>query len=140
MAQDASQLCQPGTVAALGTARESVEQYLKNTLDEIKQLQESEQYLDNVDEVQQRSHDVEIWKVQREQLTAVEQCAKTCSCDTGALFVVQEYNSLARKSDVGTGLVRVPMPQSGLRVGLIVVVAAMVIFGVYTFLRRRRLT
>lgn len=113
MAYMVQELCQPETVARITAARESAEQYLQNIFAEIGVLQNSSNFLDAVDEVQARSEDLDTWKVQREQLAAVEACAKTCTCDEGAKLVLAEYSALAQAQGETAGLVPVyilPMP------------------------------
>lgn len=88
-------LCGKEVVQSLTAAREAVDGYLRNTFQDIKQLQESDSYLQNVQSVQARTRDLATWNVQREQLSAVEACATNCTCDDSAQLVVQEYNTLA---------------------------------------------
>lgn len=109
----AQELCQPEVTAGITAARAAVDQYLQNTFAEIGALQNSSNFLDAVDEVQARSKDLKTWKVQREQLLAVEACSKACTCDEGAGLVLAEYNALAHTQAEAAGLLPVytmPMP------------------------------
>ncbi|MEK7557560.1 MAG: hypothetical protein AAB538_06265 [Patescibacteria group bacterium] len=110
------QLCETATVQAITLARESVEQYLRSTFDEIGRLQTAPDFLDNVEKVQEKTRELDTWRVQREQLSAMEECAKSCTCDEGAQLVIEEYNSLAEQADKAAGLVTVPLP-SDMRLG-----------------------
>lgn len=104
------QLCAPKTVEAITAARESVETYLRMTFDEIGRLQQEPEFLQNVEKIQQDTQELETWKVQREQLTAAESCAKTCTCDEGARLVIEEYNQLVGQAEAGSGLASVLVP------------------------------
>lgn len=131
-------LCSPATVQAITAARESVELYLRNTFEEIGRLQHAEDFLQKVDAIQQRTRDLDTWKVQREQLVAVEQCATTCTCDEGAKLVLAEYNTLARQEAETSGLVAVPLAQpASKQMGMVIALAIAIMLAAY-FLRRRK--
>lgn len=120
-------LCKPATVEGIAAARASVETYLGKLFDAINELQEAENFLDNVDTVQQHERGIDTWKVQREQLAAVESCAKACTCDEGAKLVIQEYNQLAAQAGEESGLTTVPLGRTTqwlwLGVGLVLILA-----------------
>lgn len=132
------ELCQPAVQEGIAAARESVEQYLLNTFEEIARLQEAEEFLQNVDEIQARTDDVATWQVQREQLSAVEECAKSCTCEEGALLVVKEYNTLAQEQPETAALVPVPLPQpAGVPLSIAGIVVAVILAGILIAWRLR---
>lgn len=123
----AQQLCAPKTVEAITAARESIEAYLRATFDEIGRLQKEPEFLQNVEKIQQDTQELETWKVQREQLTATEACAQSCTCDEGAGLVIEEYNQLVGQAEEGSGLMNVPVPGASAPwpwLGLVVVAVA----------------
>lgn len=103
------QLCAPKTVEGITAARESVENYLRVTFDEIGRLQKEPGFLENIERIQEDTRGLETWKVQREQLAAVESCVRSCTCDEGSRLVIAEYNQLVRQAEEGSGLLQVPL-------------------------------
>lgn len=136
MAQAAHErLCKPESLAQIAASRESVEEYLKKTFAEIGRLQEEPEFLQNVEAIQEKTHELDTWKVQREQVLAVEMCAKTCTCDENAILVLQEYNVLARRADKESGLITIPLPESTPGIAIVGVVIAMLL-AAWWFARR----
>lgn len=132
-------LCQPETVAGITAARESVEAHLQDIFAEIDSLQKAENFLENVDEIQGKTRKLATWRVQREQLSAVEACAATCTCDDGASLVIAEYNTLARQQDPAADLALVPLPQPASSQLIIAIVAGAAILAAYFLARRRKI-
>lgn len=86
-----AQLCGEKAVQDIQTAQTLVEDDLRGAFDDIRNLQTSSEYLQNVDKIQQRSGDLENLLGQRDQLKTLEQCARECACTEEQNSLVQQY-------------------------------------------------
>lgn len=86
-----AQLCGESVVQTIQTAQTGVEDQLRQTFDNIRNLQTSSDYLQNVENIQQRSRDLENLLGKRDQLEALEQCAADCTCSEEQNSAVQQF-------------------------------------------------
>lgn len=86
-----AQLCGENVVQNIQAAQAGIEGQLRGAFDDIRNLQTSPNYLQNVDEIQQRSSDLKNLLSKRDELKMLEQCVRDCTCAEEQNSLVQQY-------------------------------------------------